>query len=470
MGVCITENNIAKCNCNEGYKAEGLTCIDINECDLNIDNCEESFECENTIGSFKCNEININLCENVTCNEWQSCNSSNGVCELNEGRCILNSDCRDNKECDINHNCVNTSNPCEGQSCSNLGECVIENNIAKCNCNEGYIANGLNCEMSSFVTTWKTDNTAFESTSETQAKISVSPRYTYNYNIDCNNDGVFEAVNLTDEYICNYETPGIYQIAITGDFPSLYINYTQDRLKLISVDNWGSIKWKSMESSFEGCENLIINAIDNPDLSEVTDMSYMFLNATSLNSNLNNWDVSNVTNMSYMFYNAISFNSDLSRWNVSNVTDMSYMFANAIAFNGNLSNWNVLNVTNMKDMFNNATSFNSDLSNWNVSNVRNMSYMFAKTSAFNSDLSNWNVSNITDMRNMFYFAVSFNQPLNNWNVSKVTNMKEMFYFAIKFNQDLSNWDVDQVTSCESIYIGTQAWILPKPNFTSCNPN
>ena len=38
--------------------------------------------------------------------------------------------------------------------------------------------------------------------------------------------------------------------------------------------------------------------------------------------------IKNITNMSYMFYNCSSLNSlpDISKWNTSNVNDMSYMF------------------------------------------------------------------------------------------------------------------------------------------------
>ena len=52
----------------------------------------------------------------------------------------------------------------------------------------------------------------------------------------------------------------------------------------------------------------------------------MFCNASSFNQPLNNWDVSNVTDMSYMFEGATSFNQPLNNWNVSNVEDMSCMF------------------------------------------------------------------------------------------------------------------------------------------------
>ena len=34
-----------------------------------------------------------------------------------------------------------------------------------------------------------------------------------------------------------------------------------------------------------------------------------------------------------MFVGAVNFNSDISSWDVSNVTNMSYMFADAVNFN-----------------------------------------------------------------------------------------------------------------------------------------
>ena len=115
----------------------------------------------------------------------------------------------------------------------------------------------------------------------------------------------------------------------------------------------------------------------------------------------------------------------INTWNVSNVTDMSYMFSGANAFNQPLSNWNVSNVTDMIFMFE-AKSFNQPLDNWDVSNVTKMSCMFYRARSFNQPLNNWNVSNVTNMSWMFYDASSFNQPLNIWNVSNVTHIFGMF--------------------------------------------
>ena len=50
-----------------------------------------------------------------------------------------------------------------------------------------------------------------------------------------------------------------------------------------------------------------------------------------------------VDNMSGLFSDT-DFNADIGYWEVDNVTDMSYMFDNATTFNQNLSGWNVSNI------------------------------------------------------------------------------------------------------------------------------
>jgi surface protein len=47
---------------------------------------------------------------------------------------------------------------------------------------------------------------------------------------------------------------------------------------------------------------------------------------STFNEDISNWDVSNVTNMSWMFFGGKAFNQDISKWDVSNVTNMARMF------------------------------------------------------------------------------------------------------------------------------------------------
>mgnify|MGYP003319116204 FL=1 len=55
-------------------------------------------------------------------------------------------------------------------------------------------------------------------------------------------------------------------------------------------------------------------------------MDRMFCGCKSFNQPLNKWNVSNVTNIRWMFDNCKSFNQDISNWDVSNVRGKIEMF------------------------------------------------------------------------------------------------------------------------------------------------
>ena len=179
--------------------------------------------------------------------------------------------------------------------------------------------------------------------------------------------------------------------------------------------------------------------LSNWDVSKVRDMRYMFLNAKSFNQSLNTWDVGKVTNMRNMFKGASSFNQPIGNWDVSKVTNMIEMFIGAEAFNQPIGNWDVSKVTNMSNMFSGAEAFNQPIGNWDVSMVTNMIEIFEGAKAFNQSIGNWDVSSVKNMQRMFSGAEAFNQSIGNWNVISVTNMKYMFSRAEAFNQDLTKW-------------------------------
>ena len=178
-----------------------------------------------------------------------------------------------------------------------------------------------------------------------------------------------------------------------------------------------------------------------------------------------------VTDMSLIFNGEVtSFNQDISNWDVSNVTDMSNMFIYANAFNQDISSWDLSNVTDMNGMFAYATAFNQPIGNWNMSNVGNTYAMFLGASSFNQPIGSWDVSSVLDMYGMFYEATVFNQDISNWNINAVNDMEVMFWDAESFNQDLSSWNVDGVSICFNFSTGATSWILPKPPFTYCDSN
>ena len=216
--------------------------------------------------------------------------------------------------------------------------------------------------------------------------------------------------------------------------------------------------------------NLFNQDIGSWDVSNVTDMNMMFL-MTSFDQDISSWDVGNVTDMAYMF-NFSSFNQPIGNWNVSNVTTMKGMFSIS-SFDQPIGDWDVSSVIDMSNMFN-FSPFNQLISNWNVSTVADMSYMFS-ISRFNQDIGLWDVSGVTNMKGMFMGswgmggANPFNQDISAWDVSNVTDMGEMFKES-DLNQDLSSWNVSNVTNCDGFSENTPQWVLPKPDFTNCNPD
>ncbi|MCG8701126.1 MAG: BspA family leucine-rich repeat surface protein [Bacteroidales bacterium] len=298
---------------------------------------------------------------------------------------------------------------------------------------------GQSCEGSDhFITTWQTDSTG--TSSDTEITIPTNSSYTYNYNVDWDNDGTFDEFNITGDVTHDFGTAGTYTIRIQGTFPAIYFNNMGDFQKLISIDQWGTIQWESMEKAFCGCDNLQYNATDAPDLSNVTSLARMFKDACSFTGDLSNWDVSNIIDFTQLFMNT-PFNGDISNWDVSEVTDMKSMFRYCKNFNQDISSWNTSKVTNMEYMFANDSAFNQDISAWDVGNVIKMKYMFENAEAFNQDISEWDVSSVINFTNMFQNATSFNQDVSGWDIGAANSIESMFEGATSFNQNIGLWDI-----------------------------
>jgi len=297
-----------------------------------------------------------------------------------------------------------------------------------------------------FITTWLVDNKEDYLGKFGENKVTIPIIGTgYSYNVDWG-DGTSSDHTSTATHI--YSTEGVYKVSITGIFPRAYfLNCT----RLLSIDQWGNNVWQSMENAFNGCINLKGNFTDAPDLSNVTNMKYMFHLASSFNHNISRWNVSNVTHMNGMFSEAHEFNQNIGNWNVSKVINMEEMFLNAKSFNNNIGNWNVSNVNNMKHMFSGANKFNQNINQWKVDKVTTMEGMFLNAQVFNNDIGSWNVNKVSNMNEMFHLAVTFNQDISNWDVSNVINMKNMFSHAYLFNQDISRWDVNKVIDMNGMF-------------------
>jgi hypothetical protein len=168
-----------------------------------------------------------------------------------------------------------------------------------------------------------------------------------------------------------YTMSGTYQIKISGTFPRIYFNNTGDRLKLMSIDNWGIGAWSSL--SFWGCANMVANYNDTPNLSNVTSVSYMFHSCTQFNGQLN-WNTTNLQILNRCLYMCVNFNQPL-LWDTSNVVDMQYIFRGDNKFNQNL-NWNTEKVNTFNNTFLLCSTLKQDFSSFKIRNDADLTSMF----------------------------------------------------------------------------------------------
>lgn len=215
--------------------------------------------------------------------------------------------------------------------------------------------------------------------------------YVYSFELNDSNGLIAYVKNCSDGLYNLYDLevypPNNLDIYLADDSSYLFSDEndpTEGFINLSYVTNLSFLnaeKCRSMAHMFDGCRYLTSFSY-SLNTKNVTNMSYMFYNATGLQVvNLTRLDTRNVTNMSYMFYNNTSLTvMNLSGLDTRKVTDMSYMFSRA-----------------------KIGVMEFDISSFDTSNVANMSYMFANctyiSTIYVSPL--FTTNNVTDGTNMF---------------------------------------------------------------------
>ena len=277
-------------------------------------------------------------------------------------------------------------------------------------------------------------------------------------------------------------------------------NYFPQKHNLLTFNGFGNkVKYKDCSKIFLGERHCTSINTTNIDVSECTNMRYVFSDCNGLTSlDISNLDTSKVITMNNMFSGCIGLTSlDVSHFDTSKVTDMSLMFAGCNGLTSlDVSHFDTSQVVNMSGMFYNCSNLTSlDVSNFNTSRVTDMSLMFADCSSLTSldvssfntvkvtemvgmfsdcsgltslDVSNWNTSQVTDMHNMFYgcSGLAF-LDLSNFDTSKVTDMRYMFYECSDLTSlDLSNWNMDNVYNTSYMFRG--CYVLRTITMKNCN--
>ena len=275
------------------------------------------------------------------------------------------------------------------------------------------------------------DTTQAGSASDTFVLPLMTPNpdiYSTNFVVDWGDGSTDTITSRTDPALTHvYSSSGTYQISLDGEWDGIQFNNGGDKLKLSSIDNWGTNQWKAMTGSFRGCTNMVANYSDSPDTSLVNYMGNAFLNCTNFNGQVN-FDTSACTFFGSMFAGCTNFNQE-------------------VIFNAPL-----LGTT--YSMFNGCVNFNSIVNLTTTSSLLTTERMFQGCSSFNSSVTISDTSGVTNMGVMFYVCTSFNQPIT-FDTSTVTTMSNMFYNCDAFDQTI-NFDGSALLSTYKMFQGCHA--------------
>jgi len=340
-------------------------------------------------------------------------------------------------------------------------------------------------EIPVFESTWKTDNPG--TSNDNQISLPLEETGTYDFLVKWG-DGSSDTITVWNqaEVTHTYSAAGIYTVRITGTINGWRFNNGGDKLKFVTIESWGELLVGNSGNYFHGCENLIINAEDVLDVSNVTIFYDFFCNCKALISvdvslwnvgngvdftgmmqyceslttfDVSNWNVSNAKCFAGAFYKCMVLSSiDVSLWDVSNVTDFRSVFGYcSLLTEIDVSLWNVGNVTNFYSAFIGCTSLVIlDVSLWVVSNVVDFEKAFYDCRSLETiDVSLWDVSSVATMCNMFYNCTSLdNIEVSLWNVSSVSNFSSTFIWCSGITDiGVDNWVITSVTNMENMFQG-----------------
>ena len=161
--------------------------------------------------------------------------------------------------------------------------------------------------------------------------------YTYNFTVDYGDGSGLKTVTAYNDSdaIHNYGVAFSGQITITGVCEAFSFNNGGDKLKITSVDNWGSIELRYMTNGFNGCANLTTTSSAGKLNGTVllTSLLGLFANCTSLTTIDSDFllNCQNNCDIGAMFNNCTSL---LQLPNISvltNITDVDFFANNCIS-------------------------------------------------------------------------------------------------------------------------------------------
>ncbi|CAG6017969.1 unnamed protein product [Menidia menidia] len=150
--ACVNVPGSFSCVCKQGFTLNGTHCVDVDECDTGQHECSEFAQCVNMKGNHSCFCLSGFTGDGKNCSDFDECQAQNGGCHPVSScinmpgsfSCVCPSgmegdgfDCQDVDECE-----QNSSLP---HNCSVHALCLNSNGSYSCQCKDGYQGDGFVC-------------------------------------------------------------------------------------------------------------------------------------------------------------------------------------------------------------------------------------------------------------------------------------------------------------------------------------
>ena len=285
------------------------------------------------------------------------------------------------------------------------------------------------------------------------------------------NKPVLEAPTSANIFGSSFKKDTVTKIVIANSFDKAPSAYVENGRWDISATGYEGSVYAYLALNTDGTTHtLYIVAGGTIEVTNGCDLFSHYSNCTSIEG-MENLNTSNVTDMSWMFSNSSSLTDiDISMLDTSKVTTMEAMFYDCQAVkNINLNGIDTSKVKYMgksrkdaKGMFEGCTSLtNIDTTQLNIDSVISTSAMFKDCSSLTSiDFSGRNLNAVTDMNSMFSGcsnATTIN--LAGTTTRDVTDLGDLFYGCSKLTDiDLSVFDTSNVINMKNMFRNCQQLI------------
>ena len=138
-----------------------------------------------------------------------------------------------------------------------------------------------------------------------------------------------DSVTTTSGNSHTYTNSGIYTVKMYGVVDDFTFNNSGDRVKILTVENWGGFENKLNENgNFFGCSNL--STVPN-NLKKIENLGNFFRGCSVLDSDVSEFDISGISSSGSLagcFLFANSFTNRVDEWDYSNVKGVGNFISN----------------------------------------------------------------------------------------------------------------------------------------------